>query len=331
MPTIKQIQAKRAAYQARVRQAGSVKAAEAEMRQISANYHAGLDQGLSQAEAATTWVLPKPNYTVKQGDTVASIANATGLSVDALLNANPDVTIPKTGMVLSTPALTSQIAGEKNYNPIPASAGSEVWRTQQQNSGTWANNAAYGSTTTNPQGNNYAAQQAYMQNNPDVQAGMQAYSSSIQQQSRAINQTYVDARGNVQTGNPFASYQNVSRTTLRSPQGSISVAPVQTSPNINGQAPITGPHGASEAESMSNILDQILAETGPQYDANGNLISNGRMATDWEMNLLKYYSAITPASQTASSGGGSRGGGYGKSVPAFGSGSGFGGLVNWRI
>jgi hypothetical protein len=101
-------------------------------------------------------------------------------------------------------------------------------------------------------------------------------------------------------------------------------------------------------ENLVTLLDSITAQTGP----------TGRLPTDFELKLLINSARVKPIESKAPVGGysttgygggyprrryGGGGGGYGgysrggggytqaKRAPAFSSGAGFGGLVNWRI
>lgn len=349
MATQQQINARRVAYQKRVRQAGSVKAAEQNMREVSANYKAGLAAGLTPGQAATTLTLPK--YTVKDGDTIATIAQNAGTTPEAILQNNPDLTTPKAGMILDTGNMqsqTSQIAQQFAPKPVAPVGG-------------LPSNAAFGQTTTNPTGTGTG--------NPAQEVRQRTSDFSTSPLVKAIDfikSTFTPSTGDAAQNNYYSNYMQGQTSQIAQqysqrppaiaqpapttqPKGNINILPVQTSPNTNPQNAIQGPFGASENASMANILNTILAETGP----------TGRMATDYEMNLLKYYSAITQSTTqqavTPKSGGGygyssrgfgrsggggggggggankTSGGGYGQSTPAFASGSSAFGLINWRI
>src|SRR5574341_1325543 len=76
-----------------------------QLAQVQSNFQAGLAQGLTPAQAATTWVSGGPGgqYNVKDGDTLPDIAKRNNTTVPDILNANPDMTAPKTGMVINAP------------------------------------------------------------------------------------------------------------------------------------------------------------------------------------------------------------------------------------
>src|SRR4030095_3885856 len=110
-----------------------------QLQQVNQNYQAGLEQGLTPGQAATTWVLPNgPNaqYTIKDGDNLSTMAKNPGTTKADILKSNPEMRVPQTGMVINAPKT--------------AAPGSESWRVQ--NIGGMPSNAAQGSLTTNPQG-----------------------------------------------------------------------------------------------------------------------------------------------------------------------------------
>ena len=75
------------------------------------------------------------NYVVTDKDTIASIAEKNKLGVNDILNANPDMTAPKTGMVVNIPGSEqwrkrNTLAGAGGIGSSAPLPGSEQWRTQ---------------------------------------------------------------------------------------------------------------------------------------------------------------------------------------------------------
>lgn len=114
--------------------------------EVQALYNYKLSQGMTQAQAATSQGSVMPgSYTVKVGDTIATIAERTGISPQDILKANPDVNQLQTGMVLQynkpvgptlpTGQPANPVTGQQGVLNPQAVQGSEAWRIQQQNSG----------------------------------------------------------------------------------------------------------------------------------------------------------------------------------------------------
>jgi len=320
----------------------------AQLDQVNQNYRAGLEQGLTPGQAATTWVLPNgknKQYTVKDGDDLTKIATATGTSEADILAANPDMSAPQTGMVLNTP-------------PPPAAPGSEAWRVQNtvppppvtnyvggvaataaptanqmdiyrqgkqaealrnRGLGGLPSNAAFGANTTNPQGNNPTVipgpHNVDFANSPFMQ-GLQALKNGVQA-AAGVNMFEALKGGGV------------------------------TPPSVVKPPPTYKKTSYAPRENLVTLLDSITSQTGP----------TGRLPTDFELKLLINSARVKPVESNVSPGGGFGGGGYfggyrrrggyggggyggyrggggysqKKRAPAFSSGAGFGGLVNWRI
>jgi LysM repeat protein len=334
---------------------------QAQVNQVNANFQAGLDQGLTQAEAATTWVLPtggNKQYTVKDGDTLPDIAKNTNSTVPDILNANPDMRAPQTGMVIKTPAFQAPTATGGGGVGLPS-------------------NAALGGTTPNPQGfNRYAAATpaqlnaygtggAIINNQPAPNQflegrGNQAKSALAQSMQplgdwwRGVaasanddavarrmlkitnptlykqrygnmdpNATPVQGQGAVPTGTP-------SSTNTPSLVGGLPGAAGISRQNLTASAlrlmdKVSNPdYTPTPAEMQALLRHRLLKPNAPQ--ANGGM--NGNYSYGAMQNRKRGY------------GGGGRGGGgtqYAQryntdnNEPAFSGGGGFRGLVNWRI
>jgi LysM repeat protein len=310
-------------------------------QQVNRLFAQKLAQGLSPAQAATS-------VTVADGQSLDSIATQNGTDVQSLLAANPDMTAPKTGMVLNLPrpgfAAAPQIAGGAfNPNPTP---GSEQWRAQGFGGGL-PSNAALGGTTNNPQGNN--AFQPGAQVNP-WQGVTPGYNTQLKPNtSLASDRT-----------NQFAGYQyQPPATKTPYPVYSQNIGNV---PNIVGQGPyplyannIAMPASAPAIKTAGTAFAPTFRTKDDYYPtelaARVNLL--GLNPTQDQLNYLEKYGMITKTPQPAYAGGGGYrgrggrghggGGGGGKGkipyggqqqqdrLPAFSSGAGFNGLVNWRI
>jgi LysM repeat protein len=256
---------------------------------------------------------------IKDGQTLDQIAANNNSTVPDILKANPDMTAPKTGMVINVP-------------------GSEGWRIQNAYGGGQPSNAALGGTTTNPQGANmwagttpgYNSLQTNQTNNFSPTAGLQPPAS-----------------------NPFASYAHKT--------------PLFPVPAWNPNAFATPAEAIAKGQVPSTPgqpqTPQQTAQPKPyQYDATAYFKPLANMQNGLKNILLKVDQGYTPNAdemqwlnvaglieQTPTYGGGGGyggyknyyrrgrggggGGGYSKQpkVPAFSSGAGFGGLVNWRI
>ena len=312
-----------------------------QLAEVNANFQAGLDMGLTQAEAATTWVSGgSSQYVIKEGDNLSTIAKNTGSTPDAILTANPDMKTPQTGMVVNAPASTPT-------QPQYLGQGLSIGGTPS--------NAALGSTTTNPQGvNRYAAA------NP---AQLQAYGAAI---GNAPNNTQVNLGnqgrnvmgGAVNSANPFlptapGAGRNV--TGGWNPEGTGGNAPytpAAQSPYTPGTAPVTATISTQQESRQAQNIRQRTTQRG-LVQIMDRINSPDYTPTERELNVLLHYKLINPASPQANGGlggnysygsmrrrGGSGGGGgnsggrnYANSQnePAFSSGGGMRGLINWRI
>src|SRR5574341_137742 len=164
-----------------------------QLAQVQSNFQAGLAQGLTPAQAATTWVSGGPGgqYTVKDGDTLPDIAKRNNTTVPDILNANPDMTAPKTGMVINAPRSrpatnrpSNQATAGAPFNRYAAATPAQMqaygttgatvnrptapaafaaqptpmFQTQPAGGFGLPSNATFGATTTNPQGTNPTTQ-----------------------------------------------------------------------------------------------------------------------------------------------------------------------------
>lgn len=357
-----------------------------QLNQVNANYQAGLAQGLTPGQAATTWVLPNgPNakYTVKDGQGLPDIAKTTGSTPADIVNANPQMTTPQTGMILNVPKPPdftgiSGLNGTQYSNgpqtpKVNAAPDMESMRTSlrppaatpknpfapntttpnqflkfpsQQPPGGFGlpSNAALGATTPNPQGTNPNIPSFYPQGNAG-QALVNAFGALGKLPQPAKNPA-------------IPSFY---------PQGNAGQALLNMfNPSANGAAPLPSSNGLPGApiSPMPNIPPSNLSPVFAQKLQTGDL-------TPDELKYAIYKGWIAPANRPqggtqnlgiafpkgnpnynfwnsnrgkgrgGGGGGGRGGGGRGGGVPprytqqdnnpAFGSGAGFGGLVNWRI
>lgn len=322
------------------KKAQEAKSRRREMAAINANYRAARGQGLSAQEAYSTWVLggPPKNYTVKDGDTLATIAGQTGTTVPNILDANPELKNIRPGLVMNLPNI-QDIAASHNIGGLPS-------------------NAALGGTTTNPLGVNPRDQQS-IAGTADYQAGMLAYSNAISQQSVRRGGENPSPFSSLGVENPFAKYEykpprqgNQPYRPVGGPRPqeaqfaqqpkALSGAPLNAQQPQQPQYPQYPKRKTTSAprENMVTLLDSITSQTGP----------TGRIPTDFELKLLLEHGRIKPVQQQNTSmyygggsfsgrrrkkGGGGNGGGgngyYSDTEPKFSSSGGFRGLVNWRI
>jgi LysM repeat protein len=273
-------------------------------RQVNQLYAQRLTQGMTPGQAATT------PYTVTDSDTLESVASANGVDVTNVLAANPDMKNLQTGMVINVP-------------------GSEAWRAQGYGGMSpgpiggvgLPSNAALGGTTNNPQGSN----------------------------PFAMNQIGVFSNNNTQNSfnqNTFAN-QEKGYNTFPTPYGPTPppgyVAPPNptvnalTPPKTNTSTPPAGFYQSQYQYMSRNLYHQQIRT---------KVDTAGYMPTPGELNILETMGFIKK-DKTSSGGGyggkrGRGGGGGGRKTlgtggggvprePAFSGGSGFGGLVNWRI
>jgi LysM repeat protein len=288
-------------------------------RQVNQLYAQRLSQGMTPGQAATT------PYTVTDSDTLESVASANGVDVTNVLAANPDMKNLQTGMVINVP-------------------GSEAWRAQGYGGMSPSpvggvglpSNAALGGTTNNPQGNN-----AYAQREADTFAALSANATAAQQQNKGNG--FLDWVKNLGkdipiggTPSPYQTYKPPSNSTWS--QQPAAAAIQATTPKTNTSAPPPG-FFQSQYQYMSRNLYHQQIRT--------KVDTAGYMPTPGELNILETMGFIKKDKTSVGGGGYSRkrgrgggGGGGGKNLgggggvprePAFAGGSGFGGLVNWRI
>lgn len=338
-----------------------------QLEQVNANYQAALAQGMTPGQAATTWVLPNgPNakYTVKDGQTLPDVAKAAGTTPADIVNANPQMSSPQTGMVLNIPKPdftgvsglngtqyglnrpgmntgTQQYSTPAGPNPFappnvpnagranrPTPPGAQ---TQQPAGGMGLpQNAAQGATTTNPQGTNPLAN---------------AYNSFL---------NFTGVKNYNPNGSPTPAEQMINPNAGKPPTG--------FTPITGATPPSTGPNTASVSP-MPNIPPSNLSPIFAQKLQTGNLnpdelkyaIYKGWVAPANRPQTQTFGSGIafpkgnpnnkfwnsnrgkSSKSPAGRGGGGGNGGGVQprytqqNNTPAFSSGAGFGGLVNWRV
>lgn len=280
-------------------------------QQVNRLYAQRIAEGQTPAQAATSVV-------VADGDTLSTIAGANGTTEADLLAANPDLKQLKTGMVLSAP---QQAMRGRSYGVNNAPGGIGL-----------PSNAALGQTTNNPGG------QVSMWGGTTP-----GYNTQLTPNTWQSNQT------NIAGGNPYANYQyrppvsgplyvppGLGRTPNTPAQPAAPATPAQPlAPATPPSLPSTYPGGFRRwvGKEMEQIND-------PNYTPNSVTLK-----------YLEKLGLIKPIQQTAGGGyggysrrrggGGGRGGGgrgpgkaftqQAERMPAFSSGSGGFGLINWRI
>lgn len=266
--------------------------------------------------------------TVKDGQTVEDISAQTGIPPIDILNANPDVKNFQTGMVINIPQ-------------------GSVW--QGHGVGGVPTNGPIGGTTTNPTGYNMWAGTTPGYNN------LQKPDGPYQKNQAGIQLPY--------NPTPTALYNFA--TLQNSPQlwkpittgvlGAIGGAVNRATQNAIGgaQTQQTNPPAPPVPNVNQLYPDETFLQRNPEVrfalQSIVNKASGDYVPTDREMKWLEAHGWVKPVQQTASGsggyggygryrrggrGGGGRGGGGGSSsyrAPAFSSGGGFNGLVNWRL
>jgi hypothetical protein len=312
-------------------------------QQVNRLYAQRLAEGMTPAQAATS------PYTVKDTDTLASIAAASGVDPTNILDANPELKNIQTGMVINAPR-----------------PGSEAWRVQNAYGPGGIglpSNAALGSTTNNPQGANpfeqYRQSSAFRK---EKQAP--TYLENLEANRLKQQQAVSNALSFLRPDTPYQGYgPNAPRAEQsRYPLYANNVAPPQSQyPGYSGntqnisprypvyagnQAPQQGPYPlyAQGVIAMQQNQNRPAANTptaqppspqNPATDApnrarsfapRGNIVTfldnitaqtgpTGRLPTEFELKYLVNSGRVKPA-QSVSGGGGygwnrRRGGGGG--------------------
>lgn len=282
------------------------------------------------------------NYTVKEGDNLDTIATATGTTPADILAANPDVQQVRTGMVLKAHGIPTA--------PMPASQSVSMggW-----NSGNVPNPGGVGLPSAGPQG----AAPGGLGNPParSYRPGAQGAAYQAAQNPYARN-PYANIPGYVppnaqpvanipgvpaqyQPVYPGAANQPGTPATWAHPAPAAGQPPAAVTPQGQGRGTI------DPWRSKAQWLDTIKTQQ-----------TLGYVPTPAEMATLIGLGVLKPASRSTGGGGspyypqfgrkhgGGGGGGGGWShggggypqgsrnkAPAFSAGSGFHGLVNWRI
>jgi LysM repeat protein len=295
---------------------------------------------MTPGQAATT------PYTVTDSDTLESVASANGVDVTNVLAANPDMKNLQTGMVINVPG--SEAWRAQGYGGMsPGSAapipGSEAWRAQGYGGMSGGiglpSNAALGGMTNNPQGNN-----PFNVNQPGAFGSNQPGANGLQvTQPAPQGGGFLDwIKGLGQgvpvggTPSPYQTYKPPSN--LAWSQNLAAEAIQATTPKTNTSTPPPG-FFQSQYQYMSRNLYHQQIRT--------KVDTAGYMPTPGELNILETMGFIKKDKTSVGGGGygrkrgrGGGGGGGGKNLgggggvprePAFSGGSGFGGLVNWRI
>jgi LysM repeat protein len=285
-------------------------------------------------------------YVVKDGDTLETISAASGGNPNNILNNNPDMRNLQTGMVINVPgseAWRAQGYGGMSPGPAAPIPGSEAWRAQGYGGMSGGiglpSNAALGGTTSNPQGNN-----PFNVNQPGAFGSNQPGANGLRVTQPAPQGggflDWVKGLGqNVPVGgtpSPYQTYKPPSNSTWS--QQPVAAAIQATTPKTNTSTPPAGFYQSQYQYMSRNLFHQQIRT---------KVDTAGYMPTPGELNILETMGFIKKDKTASGGGGGYRrgrgggGGGRGKNPglggggvprePAFAGGSGFGGLVNWRI
>lgn len=295
-----------------------------------------------------------PSQTVvADGDTLSSIAQTNGTTETDILNANPDLKNIRTGMVINAPG--SEQWRNQGYGQPPGGIG-------------LPSNAALGQTTTNKRGENpndvmrgrgYTPPQTPFNSGKNIigntlpqgqpfnptGSSMYNYAQQLRQQQ--------SARTFNQTGTSSTAYSPVNLSAPRTTNqygGAVgqygpALPPGYQSPALQTPRPVRGMPNYTQS-SLAGLQAYRITDL---HDA----IQAGKTPTPAQLDYLVKRGLIEEQAPTYSGGGGgyrykrygggrggggygggSRGSGGGSSqprVPAFSTGSGMNGLINWRI
>jgi hypothetical protein len=283
--------------------------------------------------------------TVTDNTTLDQIATQNNTTVPDILAANPDMNSPQTGMVLNVPR-------------PPNTPGSPGWQGSATIGGL-PSNGPLGGTTNNPNGYN-----PYAGVNPNVnldQRGRGYTPAGVGTNTFASTTpnpltSYHQATSGPATQNPFSQLNNQSTSLTQyhnAQRGIPNAVTPQTPSTLNAQGngstfqpvrPIQQPRVYNQ-QSLAGLQAHRITEL---YDA----VNAGGTPTENQLQYLIERGLIAKPTATGYSGyggggyrrfgGGGRGGGGGRApspvrgtsperLPAFSSGQGGFGLINWRI
>ena len=292
-------------------------------QQVNRLYAQKIQAGMTPAQASVT---------LTDGQTLDQLAAQNGVGVTDILNANPDMTAPKTGMVLNVP---------NNYNINMRSRGYAPGKTKDDlYGGGLPSNSALGGLSTNAVNqvpNNYNQDQRGRTFGQPAPSPYQPFGSLNQKlpYSPASTQYNPPSSFSGSVGLPGGMGQSqidAARTALQTGQAQVSAPAIK----------MAGTAFAPTFRTKDDYLPTQIAALAHM---------DTYKPTDYELKYLERYGMITKTPQPAFSSGygrrrGGRGGGSGSGVgtgktpkatqqadrlPAFSSGGGFNGLVNWRI
>lgn len=345
----------------------------AQLEQVNANYQAGLQQGLTPGQAATTWVLPSgPNskYTVKDGQTLPDIAKTTGTTPADILNNNPQMKSPQTGMVIKIPP--SDFKASAGMQNVSGMNGTQYTNGPVQKPKTNTGVNQYGNAPVGPP----APPNAFGQNNTSNAFNQGVNNAFTQPQpaggfglpsNAAQGATTTNPQGSNPLANAYNSFLNWTGVKNYNPNAYPTPAEQMVNPNAGLPPGGSKPQGASNGlpggpiSPMPNIPPSNLSPIFAQKLQTGDLtpdelkyaVQKGWVAPANKPQGQTFNSGIAfpkgnknydiwthPKSRNTGRGGGGRGGGAlpprytgskENNLPAYASGSGFNGLVNWRI
>ena len=322
-----------------------------QIAQVEGMYNQRRAEGMSREEALTTaytgdelrqrkyGIEPgSTNYTVKTGDTVASVANNLNTTPDALLQTNPDVKKIQTGLVLNAPSPFENRRNSVNrmVTATPATPGSEAFRVGQSTSQAYAPTAPINNQVDPRTGltRGVGAPASAFATKPTTLAGL------YQDRQTSLNGLYQQ----IQSGATTDAFDRRNPVTQQPGQ---TIQPRQSASNL-------GKTSQPSHQTESRYVEDLFARTQSGYTPNQGEL-NYLLATN-RISASPYANTPTPAYvkgaikntyqipwqvKKGGRGGGSGGGGYegrpakysyqDNNQPAFSGGGGFRGLVNWRI
>jgi hypothetical protein len=288
--------------------------------------------------------------TVRDGDTIETIAQTTGASPVDLLAANPELKQVRTGMVINAPVVNQDMRG-RGYGQAPGGIG-------------LPSNSALGGATTNPGGwsgvSGSAGAANYNQTRPDYSilttprnsSGVPVSTANAQMRGRGYSQPAAPSfSGALYVPPGLSQTQRAAIPGILQGRG-MSITTPQAATSTATAPPLTGmfTSAASQARAAKNDflpLEFLSLAQSPNYTPSA-----------WQTAYLERLGYLKKDNQTTvsgyggggygrggrggggggGSGGGSRGGSTGARggggvtrAPAFSSGASFRGLVNWRI
>lgn len=299
--------------------------------------------------------------TVKDGDTLSTIAPG---KENELLAANPDMRQIKTGMVINVPNWqgSAYAFGGSNSNPLAQMPGWQGSAYANPNSGTAGgvglpSNAALGATTNNPQGANSYIQPrgAFGQTISPAPLAQPAGQTWIQKAASQAGPAQ-PFRPAPYAGSVAATAQGIRQndTLNKPPAGAfqsalnamMNPAAAELANAVTASNATNPPAGFYQSQYQYYSRNMFHNQLRTKIENAGYVPSEGEIAILEKMGFIKKnqnrgfgggYGSYRGRGGGGGGGGrrfgggGGYGGGQGPRKPAFSSGAGFGGLINWRI